>query len=238
MTAPALRSPFRIIKEAMVNAGYLQPGNDPDSEDLATYTGRLLDLINLWQTQGLKLWLEEDLTVPLVAGQRMYSLGPGGDVDMVKPTRVKEGYYQELSGTTRRPLIPLARQEDTTLSNVSQQGPINSYFVDKQQLTLDIYFWLTPDTQATTGEAHLIIQNQIVNFTNLTEVMNFPQEWFIALHWGLADEICTGQPQAIMDRCAQRAAAFRTALEDWDVEDADTRMHPDSRMSLHSGEFM
>ncbi len=221
----------------MFNAGLLQPGEDPNSEDLATYMGRLNDLINLWQTQGLKLWLEEDIEVPLVAGQRMYQLGPDGDVDMVKPTRVKEGYFVEASGTTRRPLMPIARQEDTTLSNVTQTGPINSYFVDKQQLTLDIYFWLTPDAQAVLGETHLIIQNQVVNFISLTETMNFPQEWFMALHWGLADEICTGQPQAIMDRCAARAVAYRTALENWDVEDADTRIHPDSRMSLHSGDF-
>ena len=33
----------------------------------------------------------------------------------------------------------------------------------------------------------------------------FAQEWRIALRWGLADDIATGQPQAIMDRCAQRA---------------------------------
>ena len=67
--------------------------------------------------------------------------------------------------------------------------------------------------------------------------MNFPIEWRIALRWGLADELATGQPQSIMDRCQQRAISYRTMLEDWDVEDAPTRFTPDSRGQYSMGKF-
>ena len=237
MTAPTnFNTPDRIIRMAMVDAGYLQDGDDPTSEQFANYLNRLNDLINLWQTKGLKLWLQSDLSVPLTAGQATYTFGPGGSVDMTKPLRVLQGYYLDTSDT-KRPLLPLSRDEYTRLSNVVQLGALNSYFVDKQQSVLSISFWLTPDTTAATGTAQLSIQQQVVNLVSLNDDMNFPQEWFMALRWGLADDICTGQPQAIMDRCFTKAEMFRTALEDWDVEDASTVFQPDQRSAYNVGRF-
>ena len=55
----------------------------------------------------------------------------------------------------------------------------------------------------------------------------FPVEWFQALRWGLADELCSGQPQLIMERCERKAMMYRDLLEDWDVEDTSTRVTPD-----------
>ena len=225
MTTPATNTPQRVIKYAMINAGLLADGTDPSSDNYANYMIRLNDLINFWQTQGLKLWLQTDLSITLVAGTALYSLYPSGTVAMTKPLRVVQGYFQDSAGT-RRPLIPISREEYSRLSTVTQQGPITQYFVDKQYDRLNVSFWLVPDSTAATGTGHLIIQSQATNLVSLTDTIQFPQEWFIALCWGLADEICTGQPQAIMDRCQQRAMTYRDALENWDVEDAPTRFEP------------
>jgi len=221
----------------MVDAGYLQEGDDPTSEQYANYLNRLNDLINFWQTQGLKLWLQQDLEVTLTSGQGLYTLGPGGSVDMTKPTRVlNNAYYLDTTGN-RRPLTMISRDEYMRLSNVIQEGAVNSYFVDKQLSRLDIYLWLVPDAMAATGKVHLLIQQQVNNLVSLTDTMNFPQEWFLALRWGLADDICTGQPQSIMDRCMFKATQFRDALEAWDVEDASTMFQPDHRVTFNTGAF-
>ena len=109
--------------------------------------------------------------------------------------------------------------------------------IAQQSTYLGVFFWLVPDSTAALGTAHLIIQAQAPNFVQLTDQSSFPQEWAIALRWGFADEICTGQPQAIMDRCEKRAATYRAMLEDWDVEDASTRFTPDSQMFYQAGGF-
>lgn len=237
MTAPAsFNSPARLIEYAMKDAGLLQRGDAPDSEHYAEYGNRLLDLINLWQTQGLKLWLQRDLAIPLVANQGAYVLSPTGGIVMAKPLRALQAYTLNTSGV-RRPLLMISRDEYTRLSNVSQAGAINSVFVDKQQLALVLNFWLVPDATAALDIAHVILQYQVTNFTTLTEGIEFPVEWFMALRWGLADDIATGQPQAIMDRCTQRAMTFKNALEDWDVEDASTTFQPDSRGQGYSSGF-
>ena len=228
MTAPADNTPISIINDAYFDAGLLQEGDTLNGEQIVSGMRRLTDIVNLWQTQGCKLWLNVDTPVPLAEGQQTYRLAPGEDVDMAKPLRVLDAYYSDANGI-RRPLTPLAWADYLRLSQINQQGQINSYFVDKQAQALSVFFWLTPDATAATGTVHLLTQVQVTNFINLTETMNFPIEWRIALRWGLADEICTGQPQAIMDRCQQRAQSYRAALEDWDVEDAPTRFAVDLR---------
>lgn len=236
MTTPASNTPKGIIFDAMQDAGLLQDGQEPNSEQYAKYLRRLLDLINYEQTQGIKLWLNTDQSITLLAGTAKYSMGPLGNVVMTKPTRVVQGYYLD-TNSIKRPLVVLSRDEYTRLSTVVQTGAVNSYFIDKQQATLDAYFWLTPDATAATGTAHLIIQQQVTNPTNLYDTMNFPEEWRMFLRWGLADEISTGQPQAIMDRCAGKAEIYRMALEAWDVEDASTMFTPDQRSAYTQGSF-
>jgi len=236
MTAPNNHTPVSIISDAYFDAGLTQEGQVPNSEQTVMGMRKLTDIVNLFQTQGLKLWLNEDKTVPLAAGTGTYTLGPAGSMVMAKPPRVIDAYYADVNGI-RRPLVPLAWSEYVRLSQVSQTGQINSYFVDKQQTQLSVFFWLIPDAVAATGAAHLVLQNQVTNFITLTETMNFPLEWRIALRWALADELATGQPQAIMDRCQARATAYRLMLEDWDVEDAPTRFTPDGRSQYTAGGF-
>ena len=235
MTSPAtLQTAERVIRMAYRDAGLIQDGDEPTSEQYADGLLRLTDMVNLWQTQGLKLWLQYDLSIPLVSGQGTYTMGPGGSVDMTKPLRAIQGYYLDVN-SIRRPLVVLSREEYTRLSIVSQTGQINSYFIDKQQYMLSVSFWLIPDATAATGTAHLIIQQQVTGPISLTSDTGFPVEWYMGLRWGLADELATGQPQAIMARCEQKAMAYRQALEDWDVEDASTTFTPDQRV-LYAGQ--
>lgn len=238
MTTPADNTPYGVILDAYLDAGLLQTGDDPSSEQIATGMRRLRDLINVEQTQGLKLWVNVDTAVPLVAAQATYTLAPGGDVDMTKPLRVLQAYYaDDNTPANRRPLIAMSWNEYLNLGQVAQQGAINSYFVNKQAASLIVTFWPTPSTEAATGTAHLLLQVQITNPTTLTETMQFPTEWRMFLHWGLAAEVCTGQPQSVIQRCEQKAALYRRALEDWDVEDAATLFQPDPRSGYNNGQM-
>jgi hypothetical protein len=226
-------TPSRIIRFARQDAGLLQTGDSIDSEDLADDMNRLNELSLAAQTQGLRLWLQLLQSVPLAAGKALYVFAPGGDVSMAKPSRIIQGYYLDSTGN-QRPLIPLSWDDWNRLSNKTQQGQINSYFVDKQSYQLNVWFWLTPDANAATGTAQLLVQQQQPTATSLTDTMIFPPEWGIWLHWALADQICTGQPQAIMDRCEKRSLQYFEVLTNWDVEDAPTQFSPDVRGQQYS----
>lgn len=229
MSGPSnFNTPERVIRFAMKDAGLLQEGEEPNSDEYAQYMSRLNDLINTFQTRGLKLWVNSIQQVNLVAGTAAYALGPGGSIISVKPVRVLEGYYVA-SGGESRPLDPLAWNDYNNLSTLTQQGAVTGYFVDKQQTNLSVKFWLVPDASAATGHVDLLIQRQITNVVSLNDTIAFPLEWYMALRWGLADDICGGQSEAIMARCEKRAGRFLEALEDWDVEDAGTQFQPEAR---------
>jgi hypothetical protein len=129
----------------------------------------------------------------------------------------------------------MSQDEYKRLSNVTQQGALNSYYVDKQQLTLNVYFWQTPDPwHATNGVAHVMIGQQITNAVSITDQMNFPVEWGLTLEWGLAHQSSTGQPKEVQDRCKEMALMYQDELENWDVEDASVFMQPDPRAQTGS----
>lgn len=237
MTTPAyFNTAARAIDYAMKDAGLIGEGETPTSEQYAENLNRLNDIINLEQTQGIKLWTLQDTSITLTVGQGTYTFGPAGTTVMAKPMRVVDAYYSDVNGV-RRPLIPMAWADYVRLSQINQVGAINSYFVNKQATQLSVFFWMLPDTTTATGTAHLVLQTQVTNMAQVTDTTAFPLEWFLFIRWALADEICTGQPQAIMDRCQRRCEMYRQMLEDWDVEDTSTRFTPDSQTFLHGGGF-
>lgn len=229
---------IQIIRDAMVEAGYLGRGRDPTSDHYAMYINKLNYIFNHLQTRpGLKLWLNYDLPITLIAGTNLYTLGPSGTVPMTKPIRGFEAYYVDNVNATRRPLIQMGRSEWDMLSTTLSQGPLTSFFVDKQQLSLNVYTWLTPDAEAALGTMHLIVTQQITNLVSLNDLMSFPVEWYLTIMWSLAAQICTGQPQAIVDRCEKMAAYHLQCLEDWDVEDSSTYFTVDQRTQTYQGRF-
>lgn len=241
MTTPADNTPLGVITDAYQDAGLNADEVDPTPEQFAKGMRRLRDLINFAQVKGLKLWVNADTTVTLTAGTATYTFGPTGTTVMAKPLRVLEGYYLYTT-TQRRPLTALAWRDWLTLgqagTGTSNQGPITQYFVDKQQTNLSVTFWLCPDTnEAANGAAHLLLQTQLTNPAALTETMNFPNEWRMWLHWGLAAELCTGQPKAVIERCEGKAAFYFDALDSWDVEDADTSFAPDPQTQTGGRSF-
>lgn len=229
---------YGIIDQAWHDAGKLQEGQRPNSQQLADSLLRLNDIINLWQIQGLKLFLQQEVTIPLVVGQTLYVLGPTGPaVVMPKPSRILQGYILNTTNI-RRPLVIISRDEWERLSQVTaNNGTINSFFVDKQAYQINLNLWPPPDNVEVLNTAVFLTQIQAAGPVYITDETSFPQEWRMALRWGLADDISTGQPPAIIQKCQQNANKYRTALEDWDVEDAPTMFGMDSRFYAGQGRF-
>jgi len=215
----------------MQNAGLIESVATASSDQITSMLPRLNDLINVWQTEGLKLWLTRSVTVPLVAGQPDYELGPSLDVSMARPLRVDGAWYVTTAGN-RRELTVAARKSYRTLPNLTQQGSINTYYTEKLPAKLVVWFWNAPTAaEAAAGSVELDVRSQVTGFDAVTASTSFPDEWALALQWGLADEISTGQPQVIMDRCQQRAQVYKEKLDSFEVEDAPIQMSVDMPIS-------
>jgi hypothetical protein len=235
---PVYSTAYQIIIDGMKDVGKLREGGVPDPDILQEYMRRLNKLLNYYQTRGLKLWLIQDFSVTLISGTALYTFGPGGTIVMPKPLRVISGYYVDINNN-QRPLISMSFPDEyKRLSNVQQPGSINSYAVDKQQTTLNVYFWQTPDVfTAANGTAHLLMEQQCQNLVNLSDSMTFPVEWSLLLEWGFANQISSGAPTTMIARAAAMESKYLEDLEGWDVEDADTMFQPDQREAQFRGRF-
>lgn len=226
----------RIIQQAMEDAGLLQEGQTPNSTQQANYLLRINDIINYTQTLGLALYLIQDVTIPLTVGQGLYTLMVGGDVNMAKPSQVIDGYYSDVNNI-QRPLIPLSWNEWIRLSQPSITGQINSWFADKKADRVNIHLWNVPDSNAATGTVHLVVRTQATNLASVSDNIMFAPEWGIYLHWALADEISTGQPEAIQSKCATKRQKYLEDLLAFDTEDASVQFQPDSRGQYPGSDF-
>jgi hypothetical protein len=273
---PYAQNANMAIELAMRNAGLLDKLDFPDSEDYRQYMPRLNGFMNFHQTQGLKLWLQEDITFTPVLGQQQYVWGPGGDINMPRPTRIIAGYFTypvgsssgggqliqtdsgisiqtdsgqliSTSGGTisgsgqsikvRYPLSQLSRDEFNNLGVLNVQGITNSFFVDKQQLAVNVWLWLNPDLFTSQSTVTLTTQVQVNQVISITDQMNFPIEWFQFMHWGFACEIDQGQPLAVQAKNEKMRDMYQEKLEDFDVEDTSTYIVPDTRLGFGSGRF-
>lgn len=230
-------TPQRIITMAYRDAGKLPADADADSTQFLDGMNRLADILYFQQTQGLKLWLLQDLTVPLVAGQDLYTFGPvGATTIMAKPFRVEFGYATSGPEANRRQIDPLSYQDWTRLSNITQHGQVIQYFVDKQLDLMKVHLWLVPDAEQVLGSVHLVMRTKAKHLENLSETMTFPPEWYIALRWALASELATGQPLAIQSRCELFASDYLDRLEGFDIEDVSVQIQADYSQ-LSGGSF-
>ncbi|MHB8413921.1 MAG: hypothetical protein ACYDB1_00805 [Acidiferrobacteraceae bacterium] len=222
----------------------MQDGDDPSGEQYADGISRLNQIITLEQTQGIKIWVQQQLVITLVAGTNNYPIKTGGSVNSPRPMRALEAFYVYNTDGSRIPLILISQDEWLNLPNVStgtaNQGMISQFWPNKLQNELDINLWLTPDaTTAANGTVLVWVQGPVTNFVGLTDAMNFPTEWGMWLHWALAADVATGQPDSVITRCEQRAERFRQMLEGWDVEDAATQFVPDTqRTELYMNKFL
>lgn len=210
-------TPQKLIRSAMLNARLLQEGDDPTGEDYANYLVRLNDLVALWQTLGIKLWTTSVQTVPLVAGTNSYVVGPGGAVNITKPLLITEAFYQDPGSNTPRSLIRIAWSDFYALDQTTQ-GSINSFFVDQQQGQFVLWVWQTPTANQVTGTLKILVRTAISQWQSMDDSFTFPPEWSLALQWALAEEICTGQPLPVQQRCQLKAEIYRNELESWDRE--------------------
>lgn len=226
----------RLITDAYRDAGLISQTQSPAAGQLSDGLSRLNDIINFEQTQGLKLFLFQDIEVTPVSGQNTYTLMTGGSVNIDKPQNVIDGYYADANGI-RRPIFPLSWNEWIRLSQINQPGQVNNYFVDKQFDRLVVKLWNTPDALAATGTVHLIARVQASNIAAVGANVLFPPEWFIFLRWALASDLATGQPAEIINRCDQKSAMYREALQNFDVEDSPIQFQPDSRMAYSQSDF-
>lgn len=236
MTTSYTVSRDTIITTALRKLQVIELGVTPNADTLTNSAQSLNIMIKAWQSQGIKLWTIDEYTLPLVAGQNTYTIGPAGpDLTANKPLKVIQAWLRNIQSTPNidTPLQLLSKQEYNILGSKLSTGTTNSVFYDPRVTNGILYIYLTPDAiTATNFQLHFVAQRPMTDISIGTDIPDFPNEWMQALIWGLADELAIEYGCHINQRqeIALKADKYRKELEDWDVEYSSTLFTPDQRM--------
>jgi len=213
----------RLIYLALLKLGVINAGATPSATQIADATDALDDMIQEWQVDGLRTWVLQDLTIPLVAGQRVYTLGPTGGVVTPRPERLYGARRHDLVSGIDTPLVMYSSSDYLMLSNKDQTGTPIAIFYDKHIPNANLNIYLVPDAAAAAEYSVILsVQTPLTSVTSSTTDLQFPNAWAQALKWGLADELAMGYgvPAQLQQFVQQKAMYYKTNLENYDQEDA------------------
>ena len=238
----------QIISLALRKLGVLEMGDTPDAATISNASLALNLFIKQMSTEGLKLWKNQELVIPMTNNVTTYTLGGANSVAMYdsfdtgfttpitdKPLKLLQGFYRNNQSTppVDTPLQMLSKKEYNELGSKQSPGVPNSIFYDIKTTYGSLYAYTTPNsTVATNYTLHLVMQMPLNDLNRAQDVPDFPNEWMNTLVWNLADQLAIeySVPANHRQEIALRAKTYRDELTAWDVDTYSTFFQPDFRM--------
>jgi len=227
-TASFTLSRDEIIQYALRKTGVLALGVTPGATEVTNAAMALDMMIKSWITKGIKLWTLQELTLPLVANQSNYVIGPSGttptpDLVEVKPMKLMQAWLRNVTVTPQNdiPLQILAQEQYNKFGSKFSTGTSNAVYMQVGRDNSTIKTYLTPSTTAAgLYQMHLLVQRPLQDAGVAATNLDFPSEWLYALGWNLAAELATdyGVESERLQYIEAKAAKFLQEVEDFDTE--------------------
>lgn len=236
-----------VVNDALMTIGASDPegGVTPTSTQRTNALQQLNYLITSWQAHGMQVWCQKESTgTVLIANDGEYTVGPSGDINIQRPLSIQHAYIRYTPNTpdVDTPLRIISREEYHDLSSKLVQGTPNSVFYDPQYdvpgsnsgATAKGKLFLYPVPDATTAANYtlgFIYTRPIQDFSGLTDVLDFPQEWHNALMWNLALALTFSYdvPLGKLDRIRIMAKESLDLALSWDTERQSLTISPACR---------
>jgi hypothetical protein len=232
----------QIITSSLRKLGVLELGDTPDAATLANATLVLNLMVKQWQTDGIKLWTTTEYTLPFVANQNSYTVGPDITNDLVadRPMKLIQAWLRNstVSPAIDTPLQILSKQQYDILGSKFSTGVSNSVYMFPSTIYSTLKFYLTPiAAQVAMYTVRFVARRPLYDILNPTDNPDFPNEWMQSLVWGLADQLALEYSVPLNHRTeiANKAMTYKDQMEGWDVEAESTFFVPDMRMGMGRG---
>jgi len=89
---PSPTTALDLIKGAMRLIGAIATGETPTADEANDALNTLNDVLEGWSLEGLAVWGSSNQTFNTVPGQKLYTVGPGGNFNTDRPVNVFGGY--------------------------------------------------------------------------------------------------------------------------------------------------
>jgi hypothetical protein len=176
-----------VINTALRRINSIQTGENPTNAESQAALLSLNDMLDSWQTERLMIYSIQRQVFSLNAGQQTYKVGPGGDFNIPRPSRI-ERYgiinVQNPGQPMEIPLEPLteAQWQRIPVKNVSSTVPLQVWD-DNGFPWRNLNYWTIPSVSV---GATLYTWALLGSFVDLATDYVFPPGYADALKWNLA----------------------------------------------------
>jgi hypothetical protein len=215
-----------IIQSALRQVIAGDTTSQPGTYDYTNVSQALNMLVKNWVADGIPLWQVSTITLPMVANKATYTMGPtAADLVVPRPLRVLEAEIQNTISLQTIQLWSLSREQYVQLSGkaISFGIPTQYWFEplggEQTSPNARVTMYPVPFTGITQQVLFKVLQ-PIVNFSALTDVIDFPDEYLLPLKWCLAYEIANEYPvsDSRYARIEKRALQAKETIIEWGQE--------------------
>jgi hypothetical protein len=202
-----------LVKQAMVELGAINPGEEPDPSEMDDAIVRLNMMLKTWGTRD-NLYREETGTLTIPAGVA------AGTLPESARSIVSLAYID--SATNHRLLQGWNRMQYYSLPNREAVGLPTIYFASQGRDADNLFLW--PVNPAETN-LHLVYNRAVEVVTDPSQTVDVPEEWIEAVMLGLADRLAnmlgtTRMDPGTVQQIQGRASAAYQYLLDMDRPDS------------------
>lgn len=122
-----------IVRTAMGELATLDPGSEPEADELRDCLIRLNGMLNSWAMKGVSLYRQTDDAVTSVAATAAVTLPT--DVRTIASARLV------VSATQERPLWPIDRARYLSLPNKASVGQPTTYYLERGRDAAVMHLW-------------------------------------------------------------------------------------------------
>lgn len=204
-----MTTPLDIITLALKEIGIIGVGETPLAEDANDAFTKLNFILAQWQKKRYMVYRLVDTGI-IATGVRYYTIGPGGDFDLIRPAQIESAFIRFLNtgvdfnpddfsadfdtngaGQVDQQLkIILAREDYNMISQKNLTGVPGYLFYDPAMPLGHIYVWPIPTAE--NYAIHISTRESIATFTSLSQTISFPPEYIPALFYSLAVRLAGG----------------------------------------------
>jgi len=220
----------QLINDSLELIGAKAPDESMTNSELQSASRALNMMLKTWQTDGLQLWLRRSVSVPLVASQTSYSMGPtGADVTVGRPLRVLKVMRKD-SSDNEVEVFPLTQDEYQEQTPKTTTGVPISYYYDPQLTKGNLHIWPAPSSsEVSEYTLEVLYHKPTDDMDAATDDFEFPQEWFETIKFGLAIRLAPiyGLPIEERRQLYFEFKPMKDKLTEWDQESGSVYFSPD-----------
>lgn len=194
---------LNLIEEILQELGVLGAGETPDADDAALCLSAINTVLDSWRLENLYAYTQNLVTFTLPAGTVSRTIGPGMQIDTVRPVRIESGSFITV-GNLDYPLEVISQEQYDSITLKTLEGPwptVCMYQDDYPTGSIKFY----PLGACTVS---LLLQVPLTSFPLSTTTFDMPPGYRRALSLTATEEVATKfkvQPQPITTMKARNA---------------------------------